>query len=65
MYERFTDRGVKDREDEASFRQQANYIRMIGETILTEFYGERCKEFDPECPCCLKWKALDDLIDYP
>lgn len=37
---------------------------FIGEfdRFVTEQYGERCKAFDPECPCCRLWKLRDEAL---
>jgi hypothetical protein len=33
--------------------------------FVTELYGPRCTEFDPDCECCRRWKLLDDLVENP
>lgn len=30
------------------------------EVAVTEAFGERCPDYEPECPCCMAWKALDN-----
>ena len=31
------------------------------EQALTEWYGERCDEFESGCECCEAWKEFDEL----
>lgn len=33
----------------------------IKEAII-EHWGERCEDFDENCPCCLAWAELDALL---
>lgn len=47
------------------FAMQARHIRTIAESVLTEYFGERCVEFDDHCDCCRRWKLLDDLTANP
>lgn len=28
---------------------------------VTEFYGERCPEYEPLCLCCKAWEGVDAL----
>lgn len=30
-------------------------------TFLTEYFGERCPDFDKDCPCCRVWVRYDLL----
>ena len=34
---------------------------LIAEAI-TEAFGERCPDFEPECHCCKVWKQYDHLV---
>lgn len=42
------------------------YVSLgLYETIkgwLTENFGERCEQFNPNCECCRRWLALDNLF---
>lgn len=29
---------------------------------ITEAFGERCEDFEPECWCCKAWAELDRLV---
>ena len=29
---------------------------------ITVYYGRRCDEWSPNCPCCQKWGAWDQLF---
>lgn len=37
---------------------------MIADAIIS-FYGERCPDFEPECPCCKVWAEYDRLRALP
>ena len=32
---------------------------------ITEAFGERCEDFEPDCWCCRAWAELDDLTAAP
>lgn len=49
----------------AKFEVMAGHVRTIAEEMLTEQFGERCSEYDPDCMCCQRWKALDELVSNP
>lgn len=40
-------------------------IRQDGLALLrdavTEYYGERCEDYEPGCACCDAWAALDRM----
>jgi hypothetical protein len=38
----------------------ANVIRIVEKQWLKE-WGERCPEYEPECPCCVAWRKFDKL----
>lgn len=27
---------------------------------ITEYWGERCPDFEPDCACCMAWKMFDE-----
>lgn len=31
------------------------------EAAIVEWWGERCPEYDSECPLCQRWQAFDEL----
>jgi hypothetical protein len=33
------------------------------EEALTEFYGERCPDYEWTCICCVAWKQYDTLCE--
>ena len=47
------------------FAMMAGHLRIIAETMLIEFFGERCPDFEVECECCRRWKLLDDFTENP
>ncbi len=51
--------------DAASFEMMAGHIRTIAETMLKEHFGERCDDYEPDCMCCQRWRALDKLLANP
>ncbi len=57
------------RETEADRAEQwammAGHIRTIAGKLLTEFFDERCPDFEADCPCCERWAALDALTENP
>ena len=38
--------------DREKFAVMTGCIRTIAEEMLTEFFGEQCGDFEPECDCC-------------
>ena len=32
------------------------------EEAITEYWGERCPDFDKDCACCQAWKEFDSLM---
>lgn len=47
------------------FEMTARHTRTIAEVLLTEHFGERCPDFEPDCECCKRWKLLDELLNSP
>lgn len=56
---------VSDEELHAHFEMMAGHLRTIAEPMLVAHFGERRFEFSPHCPCCRRWKLLDDLVENP
>lgn len=40
----------------------ANLTQIPSAKNITEDWGDRCSDFEPECPCCQMW-AMHDAID--
>lgn len=55
----------EDDPDFIEFAKVAGYILVIGTSLLEQHFGPRCPDFEKDCICCKRWKALDDLIDNP
>ena len=53
------------RTDFDEFAMMAGHVRIIAETMLAEFFGQRCPDFEKDCECCQRWKFLDDLTANP
>jgi len=51
--------------EKEQFAQMASHVRTTAETLLTEWFGERCDDFDADCLCCQRWAALDVLLRNP
>jgi hypothetical protein len=32
----------------------------IVKAMITQFWGKRCEEYEPECACCYAWKHYDE-----
>ena len=47
------------------FEMMAGHIRTIAETMLTEFFGDRCADYVPSCINCQRWRLLDELTLNP
>ncbi|RWB40477.1 MAG: hypothetical protein EOQ44_25400 [Mesorhizobium sp.] len=35
------------------------------EEAITEYWGERCLDFDADCSCCQAWRQLDSFLANP
>lgn len=55
----------KMRSDQERFAAMAVGVRYVAESMLNEFYGERCETFEPSCVCCNRWRHLDALVANP
>jgi hypothetical protein len=42
-----------------------SHVRIVAETFLEDFFGERCSEQEENCECCRRWKWLDLLTANP
>lgn len=56
---------MTDTQAKAKFDSVAGYLRIVAESFLREQFGERCKDFEPNCECCKRWKLLDGLVKSP
>lgn len=54
-----------EQDDSDTFDMMAGHLRIIAETMLRDFFGERCEDFDEDCECCRRWKLLDALTENP
>ena len=57
--------GGYDVDDCARFAMMVRHLRAVAETMLEEYYGERCPDFHTDCECCRRWKLLDELTANP
>ena len=35
-------------------------MRTLLEEAISEYFGERCPDFEPGCPCCRAWAEFDE-----
>lgn len=54
-----------DKDLSSEFTKVASYIRVIATSLIEQHFGPRCPDFEKDCVCCQRWKALDELIDNP
>lgn len=52
-------------EDAATFLIVSGHVRTVATAFIEEQFGERCTEYEPECECCKRWKALDIILENP
>ena len=38
-------------------------ITDLIEEAITEQWGERCPDYDQDCPCCRAWQQMDSLVN--
>lgn len=46
----------------AEWRASTNGLKDLLAQHVTNFYGERCPEFEPSCGACTAWWAFDFLM---
>ncbi len=37
-------------------------VRRRATTWIIHNFGEKCQDFDPNCECCRRWLALENLF---
>lgn len=42
-----------------------DHIKDAVHGYLHMYWGERCADYDPDCPCCQRWDLFDKLIENP
>jgi len=43
-------------------RHNKHFLRWLKEKIK-EDWGEKCPDYEPECPCCRAWKMFEKLTN--
>ena len=38
-----------------------NPVADLVARAITEYWGERCRDYEPNCPCCQAWAQYDAL----
>ena len=51
--------------DHLEFEAYAQSVREAAVALLLNQFGPRCVEYEPDCPCCQRWKLLDQLLENP
>jgi hypothetical protein len=51
--------------NEIQFTADTLQLEALAKKVLTEWFGEKCPDYDPDCECCKRWRSLDDLIENP
>lgn len=46
-------------EAEQSSEMNENYWRI--EESIKSYWGDRCEDFDADCPCCKAWQVFDKM----
>lgn len=46
-----------------AFERQAQHVRIVTEAFLTEWYGERCEDYEKHCEICKRWRWLDKIVE--
>lgn len=49
-------------EDDRVYEFKNAYIKNMAEDFVTEYFGERCGDYEHNCECCRRWRALDTLF---
>ncbi len=47
------------------YQNAAKLVYDAAASFLSEFWGERCPDYEPLCDCCKRWRALDVLTCAP
>jgi hypothetical protein len=51
--------------DGRRFADDATGVYEQAVPFLVEWFGPRCRDFEPDCEACRRWAALDVLLDNP
>lgn len=54
---------IKQQEMSSDLDQATYYIKTLLSKYLTEFYGERCPDYDGDCECCKRWECFDIIFN--
>lgn len=38
-------------------------MKNLIEQAITEYWGERCPDYEPSCPCCITWEQYDVMYE--
>lgn len=51
-------------DDHDRFAADSDALVAHLDQYVTQYYGTRCDEFEPDCPVCKFWKWRDDIADH-
>jgi hypothetical protein len=43
----------------------SEHIGIIAEDMIDTHFGPRCKDYEPGCLTCQRWRSLDELLASP
>jgi hypothetical protein len=54
-----------DDQRQTDWQNHAEFLRQYAARVLAEYFGPRCPDYEPQCVCCQRWRALDALVANP
>lgn len=52
-------------DDQTKFMMESLPTLIAAEKFLKIWFGEKCEDFDEDCPCCQRWALLEKLLEWP
>lgn len=50
--------------DDEQVSQEGVRLRRFLHRWIANYWGPRCPDFEPDCPCCKAWAAFDTLFQH-
>lgn len=51
------------KEEVNNFNRDKSELQKLAEEFISNYWGDRCLDYAENCPCCKRWKAMDDFTD--
>lgn len=51
--------------EHTDFEDSCDFLRLESSEFLKTWFGPKCEDFEPNCECCQRWKALETLFNNP